>query len=147
MEVFKKIIKNYKKYGHEKCEMCSKQYTDIPNEEYMWCKSCRIIKKEITNWTSGNEKIDNLIQEKQSNLNEIIVFEWIPYDRFNNINEIGKGDLTTIYSALWKDGPLYYSSYLNNWARDPYLKVTLKYLYDSPNIVNKFLNEVCTGTS
>ena len=35
-----------------------------------------------------------------------IVFEWIPYDQFSDIKEIGRGGFATVYSAIWKDGPL-----------------------------------------
>ena len=37
-----------------------------------------------------------------------IVFEWIPYNQFNDIKEIGKSDFITVYSAIWRDGPLRY---------------------------------------
>ena len=46
------------------------------------------------------------MQLKRSSHNDI-VFEWISYNQFNNIEEISKGDFTTFYSAIWKDGPLY----------------------------------------
>ena len=54
--------------------------------------------------SSGNEKIDNFIQEMQLVNNGYYyntVFEWIPYNQFNEIKEIG-----TAYSAVWEDGPL-----------------------------------------
>ncbi|CAB5369249.1 unnamed protein product [Rhizophagus irregularis] len=59
------------------CEKCNKDYTNI---SYKWCKTCQI--KDLLNWTSGNEKIDNFIQEKQIEINDPseIVFEWIPYN-------------------------------------------------------------------
>src|ERR1051326_3103194 len=60
---------------------------------------------------SGNKKIDKLIQEMQlkvKNLYYDIVFEWIPYNKFNNIEKISKGDFAMVYSAIWKDGPLNY---------------------------------------
>src|SRR5256885_84199 len=75
-----------------------------------WCKPCQIkhLKKNFTNWTSGNEKIDNVIQEIQLKIDvpTDIVFEWIPYNNFDDINEINEYDFYTIYSAIWKDGPL-----------------------------------------
>ena len=37
-----------------------------------------------------------------------IVVEWIPYNQFTDIKEIRKGDFETVYSAIWKDGPLHY---------------------------------------
>ena len=111
---------------------CGKKYSNI----FKWCRSCQ---------TSGNEQIDDFIQEKQLkiNWNNDIGFEWIPYNQFSHIEEISKGDLATIYSAIWKDGPLYYSSYLNKWRRDSHTNVTLKCLYYSPDIINRLLNEVC----
>ena len=43
----------------------------------------------LASWISGNEKIDNFIQEMQLKINKYddIVFEWIPYDQFSNIEE------------------------------------------------------------
>ena len=99
------------------------------------------------NWTSGNEKIDNFIQEMQLKINDSndIVFEWIPYDQFNDIKEINKGDFATVYSAEWKDGSLHYNSNKRKYTRQSHYshkKVTLKYLHNSQNIINEFLNEV-----
>ena len=68
-----------------------------------------------------------------------IIFEWIPYNQFDNIEEISKGDFNTVYSATWKNGPLYYSEDI----RKPDKKVALKCIYNSQNITNEFLNEVC----
>ena len=60
------------------------------------------------------------------------IFEWIPYNKFNNIKEISKGDYATVHSAIWKNGPLYYNK----------KAVVLKCIYNSQNM-NEFLNEVC----
>ena len=73
-----------------------------------------------------------------------MVFEWIPYNQFSDIKEIGKNDIATIYSAIWKDGPLEYD---NNdkykYVRKSSKEVVLKSLHDSQNITNEFLlNEV-----
>ncbi|GES93626.1 kinase-like domain-containing protein [Rhizophagus clarus] len=40
------------------CDKCGKCFTD---KYGIWCKSCQI--NDIASWTSGNEKIDNLVQE------------------------------------------------------------------------------------
>src|SRR4051812_23631410 len=99
--------------NYRACEKCGGQYGSELNAEYEWCKPCQIkySKENFTNWTSGNEKIDDLIQEMQSKINNPsdIVFEWIPYNQFNNIIEERKGDFATVYSAIWKNGPLSYS--------------------------------------
>uniref|UniRef100_U9T3N5 Protein kinase domain-containing protein n=1 Tax=Rhizophagus irregularis (strain DAOM 181602 / DAOM 197198 / MUCL 43194) TaxID=747089 RepID=U9T3N5_RHIID len=88
------------------CNECSKCFID---EFSLWCKSCQIndFEKNFTNWTSGNEKIDNSIQEMQLIIDDRdIIVEWMPYDQFDDIKELGKDEFATIYSAIWKDGPL-----------------------------------------
>ncbi|GBC28073.2 kinase-like domain-containing protein [Rhizophagus irregularis DAOM 181602=DAOM 197198] len=90
-------------------------------------------------WTSENEKIDDFIQKMQLETNNLdIVFEWIPYSQFNEINETGKNGLMTVYSAIWKNGPLYYQH--GRYKRD--LEVILKYLHNSQNPVESIINEV-----
>ena len=93
---------------------------------------------------SGNKKIDNLIQEMQLKISykSDIVFEWIPYSKLYNIEEINKGDFATVYSAIWKDGPLHYDNYKKELKRIPGKEVALKCLFNSQNITNEFLNEV-----
>ena len=92
-------------------------------------------------WISGNEKIDNFIQEMQLTFSD--VFEWIPYNQFNEIKETGKNDLITVYSAIWKDGPLYYNRYFYDvCTRDSNNEVALKCLHNSQNLIEFLINEV-----
>src|SRR4051794_35689536 len=92
------------------CEECGVKYTNVHQK---WCKLCQInnLRKTFTNWTSGNEKIDDFIQEKQLKIKgyRSIIFEWIPYNQFNDIKESSKNDLATICSAMLKDGLLEYT--------------------------------------
>jgi len=68
-----------------------------------------------------------------------IIFEWIPYNQFDNIKEIS----ITLHLAIWKDAPLYYCLYEKEYERKLGNKlVTLKYLHNSQNITNKLLNKV-----
>src|SRR4051794_4579483 len=127
------------------CSKCNEKFTDV---NYKWCKPCQIdnLKGNFTSWTSGNEKIDNCIQEMQLKINQYddIVFEWIPYNQFSDIKEIGRGGFATVYSAIWKDGQLKYNisntEYTSTYYADQ--KVALKCLHNSQNITNEFLNEV-----
>ena len=81
------------------------------------------------------------MQLKRSSHSDI-TFEWIPYNQFNNVEEISKGDVATIYSAIWKDGPLYYN-YQNKHVRENSdKKVVLKCIHNSQNITDEFLDEV-----
>ncbi|GES97469.1 kinase-like domain-containing protein [Rhizophagus clarus] len=134
------IMVLHNKYFEKYCKICCS--TRI---EHNWCNSCNInlIRKKFINCNSGNKEIDDYIRETQLNINNPynIVFEWIPYDQFGNINEIGKDNTYAVYSAIWKDGPLYYE-YMAGWAREPNKKVILKCLQ---NAINEFfLNEVKT---
>src|SRR5436190_2236000 len=116
------------------CKECCEKYIYIENK---WCKPCQInwLKNNFTNWTSGNEKIDDFIQEKQLEISDYNdkVFEWIPYNQLNDIEKMNKNNLAT---AVWKDGPLYYNE---KWIRKSDERVVLKYI--SQNAINELLNK------
>jgi hypothetical protein len=80
----------------------------------------------------------------QSKINESsdIVFEWVPYNQLYKIEEINNSDSATVYSAIWKDGPLYWNEDNNNYNRTPDKKVVLKCVYNLLNNLDDFLNEV-----
>jgi RNA polymerase subunit RPABC4/transcription elongation factor Spt4 len=124
------------------CEKCG-EYT---NKRIKQCESCHTnyFGNEFKNWTSGNEIIDDIIQEIQLNSFNDKIVEWIPYNQFINIEEIGKivDKTTTIYSALWNNGPLHYNEYKKEWIKNPNLKVILKCFRDSQDIFDKLLNKV-----
>ena len=73
---------------------------------------------------------------------EDTVFEWIPYNQFNEIKEIGKNSYYTMYSAIWKDGPLYYNDQYSNYTRNSNKEVALKYLHNSGNSTGFLTNKV-----
>ncbi|RHZ80182.1 hypothetical protein Glove_139g263 [Diversispora epigaea] len=82
------------------------------NEYSEWCKPCnsKHFQNDFNSWTSGNDKIDKFIQDAQLNANSNWdVIEWIPYDRFKDVEQIGKGGFGTIHYALWIDG------YIGRW--------------------------------
>ncbi|GBB90172.1 hypothetical protein RclHR1_17040003 [Rhizophagus clarus] len=125
------------------CEKCNEEYTDIENK---WCKPCQInyLENSFINWTSGSKKINDLIQKMQSKINEYndIIFEWIPYNQLDYIEKVGKGGFATVYSAIWKNGPLEYNYHKKIYQRNNYKEVALKCLNNSQNISNEFLNEI-----
>jgi hypothetical protein len=101
------------------------------------------LEENFTHWTSGNEKIDNFIQEKQleiNNYNDIIV-EWIPYDQFFDINEVDNDDFSKICSAKWKNGLLYWYVLYKKYTRYKEEDILLKYSHNLQDI-DEFLNEV-----
>ena len=62
-----------------------------------------------------------------------MVVEWIPYNQFGDIEEIlGRGGFATVYSAIWKDGQLYYGKDTEEYVKSsPNEKVALKFLHNS----------------
>jgi hypothetical protein len=112
---------------HGYCKNCGEIYTNSER----WCKLCQVnnLKEKFANCTSGNEKIDELIQEMQFKINSSydIIIEWIPYNQFNYIKEIGKGGFAIVYSAIWMTGPLEYGGYYEmKYKRRPNKKSCFK---------------------
>ena len=131
----------------DKCKNCGEQYLNSLSAYYKWCKPCQInhLKTNFMHWTSGNEKLDVLVQEMQLKINSYSdkIFEWIPYNQFKEIKEIDKDGLTTMYLAIWKDGPLDYDyKEKKEYVRSSDEYVVLKYLCNSENVTDESLNEV-----
>jgi hypothetical protein len=126
------IVFKYKLY----CEKCDEEL-NIENIESEWCRKCQLndLKLNFANWTSKNNKIDNLIQKMQLKIKSKFeeVFEWLPYNQFNNIKKVNNGNFTKIlYSAIWKNDFLYYDNlYEKKQIRRLKSKVTLKYLQNN----------------
>ncbi|GBB93848.1 hypothetical protein RclHR1_02240020 [Rhizophagus clarus] len=127
----------------EYCEKCGKKYTDA---RYNWCYPCqRDFLKNFTNWNSGNKIIDDFIQSMRpyisTNDYNAPIFEWIPYDQFNNIQQIGEKGIANL--AIWKNGPLHYD-YLGRkeWIRELDKKVCLINYYEIIVATNEFLYEI-----
>jgi hypothetical protein len=125
------------------CSYCNKLF----NEE-LWCKKCDP-RRIIEGWTSGNSDIDKFIKDTMYSARKDIrdkFLEWVPYDRFINMKEIGEGGFAKVFSATWIDGKLkYYNDYDGSWKKDEprSMEVALKRLNGSQNnLTAKYLNEV-----
>ncbi|POG61959.1 kinase-like domain-containing protein [Rhizophagus irregularis DAOM 181602=DAOM 197198] len=84
------------------CEICNQKCLAT-----LYCEYCvrNYLKNNFSNWTSGNDDIDNLIQECQINtLEPDSIVEWIPYNNLKNIKYLTKGGYSEIYTAEWTDG-------------------------------------------
>ncbi|CAB4409579.1 unnamed protein product [Rhizophagus irregularis] len=84
------------------CENCNDECLAT-----LYCEHCvrNYLKSKFSNWTSGNNDIDNLIQQCQMETiapNKIV--EWIPYNKLQNIKYLTKGGCSEIYTAYWIDG-------------------------------------------
>ncbi|GES78403.1 kinase-like domain-containing protein [Rhizophagus clarus] len=94
-------------------------------------------------WTSGNNDIDNLIQQCQlETLSPDRIVEWIPYNKLQNIEYLTKGGCSEIYEAYWIDG------FYDEWdSKEKQLKrygghyVVLKKLENVENANRSWFNE------
>ncbi|CAB4443337.1 unnamed protein product [Rhizophagus irregularis] len=71
--------------------------------------------------------------------------EWVPFDRFTDIKEIGEGGFAKVYSATWIDGKSYYGKQSDrSWKKRELesKKIALKRLNGSQNMSDKYLNEL-----
>ena len=128
--------------GYDFCEECNQK-----NTNYKWCKACnaKYFQQNFEKWSSGNVDIDKFIQDTQLSANNYYkVLEWIPYDRFYDIEYIAKGGFGKVYRTNWIDGYIDKWDIKNqNWKRLGSNKfVALKSLNNLKNITLEFLNEV-----
>src|SRR5215207_2435801 len=85
--------------------------------EKFWCKEC-VPSCIIEGWTSGNSEIDKFIKDTIYNANYYyddindkypLFLEWIPFDRFEDVKQIGEGGFAKVYSTKWIDGQAEYT--------------------------------------
>jgi hypothetical protein len=124
------------------CEECNQPNTG----QYLWCHGCNAkrFQQNFKNWTSGNDNIDKFIQNIQlSAFDYSKVLEWIPYDRFSNIEFIAKGGYGNVYKANWIDGYIARWYKNKNWGRVRQNElIALKSLNNSKDITLEFIDEV-----
>src|SRR2546423_1509806 len=73
----------------------------------LFCEHCvrNYLKAKFSNWTSGNNDIDNLIRKCQmETISPNMIMEWIPYNHLQNIKYLTKGGCSEIYTADWISG-------------------------------------------
>uniref|UniRef100_U9UFX0 Protein kinase domain-containing protein n=1 Tax=Rhizophagus irregularis (strain DAOM 181602 / DAOM 197198 / MUCL 43194) TaxID=747089 RepID=U9UFX0_RHIID len=109
-----------------------------------WCKEC-VPRYLIEGWTSGNNDVDEFIKYTNYNAKNNKFLEWVPFDRFEDLKQIGEGGFAKVYSATWIDGKAeYFRQNDGSWKKgEPKpKKVALKRLYGSQNISAEYLNEL-----
>ena len=103
-----------------------------------------MFQQNFDKWTSKNEFIDKFIQETQLNAKHVFqILEWIPYNQFENVKFLDKGGFSTIYRAIWLDGPIKkWDNDKKRCIRHDNQIVAIKSLNESSNLSDGFLNEV-----
>src|ERR1043166_5926356 len=121
--------------------------TDNHENCYPWCKEC-VPSCIIEGWASGNSEIDNFIKDTIYNAKGYKYprfLEWVSFDRFEDIKQIGEGGFAKVYSAEWINGQAKYTKQDDgSWKKlEPEsIIVALKSLNGSQNISADYLNEV-----
>src|SRR3954453_11931896 len=124
------------------CENCNQKCLAT-----LYCEHCvrNYLKAKFSNWTSGNDDIDNLIQKCQmETLEPGRVIEWIPYNNLQNIKYLTKGGCSEIYTADWIDGCYWeWDSEEQQLIRLGEQEVILKGLENVESASQTWLEEVC----
>jgi hypothetical protein len=124
------------------CENCNQECLAT-----LFCEYCvrNYLKANFSNWTSGNDNIDKLIQKCQSEtLEPNKIIEWIPYNNLQNIKYLTEGGFSEIYKANWIDGCHFgWDSNKQQLKRVGRQKVILKKLENIENASNSWFEEVC----
>jgi hypothetical protein len=124
------------------CENCDQECLATS-----YCEYCvrNHLKENFSNWTSGNDDIDNLIRKCQIETfvpNKII--EWIPYDNLKDIKYLTRGGFSEIYNAVWIDGKYEdWDSKKQQLVRFGTHKVILKKLENVKSANRNWFEEVC----
>src|SRR5436190_12318944 len=119
-----------------------------PDNGKLWCREC-VPSCIIKGWTSENSEIDEFIKDtiyNAKNYNGYPLFlEWVPFDRFEDIKQIGEGGFAKVYYAKWIDGEAKYIRQDDgSWTKldsEP-IKVVLKRLNGSQSMSADYLTEV-----
>ncbi|CAB4430525.1 unnamed protein product [Rhizophagus irregularis] len=128
--------------SNKNCSYCNKPFI-----EELWCKECDP-RRMIEGWTSGNNDIDKFIKDTIYDGREYTydkILEWVPFDRFKDVEQIGIGGFAKVYSATWIDGKAEYDKqYDGSWKKNKPkpIKVALKRLNGSGNMSAEYLNEL-----
>ena len=113
----------------------------------LYCEYCirNYLKAKFSNWTSGNNDVDDLIQECQmKTLAPSTIVEWIPYTDLQNIKYLTSGGFSEIYVADWIDGNYYeWDSKEQQLKRFGMNRVVLKRLENVKSSNRSWFEEVC----
>src|SRR6266542_4032054 len=113
----------------------------------IFCELCvrNHLKANFSNWSSGNNEIDNLVQKCQMEANKPSkIIEWIPYNNLQNIKYFTKGGCSEIYTADWIDGNYFqWDSNRQQLKRFGTQNIILKKLVNIESANRSWFEEVC----
>src|SRR5579863_1733696 len=85
-------------YG--KCYVCGKDNTGV---EYCQLCQAKIFEEKFSQWSSGDDEIDQIIRSSQLNAkNKDEVINWVLFSEFKNKKIIHKSEFGLFYKAEWE---------------------------------------------
>ncbi|KAG9285184.1 hypothetical protein G9A89_004399 [Geosiphon pyriformis] len=146
-----KEIKRITRLESHDCNECEKCQETIKNNSNNWCSPCWFIffEKLYQDFSSGNKVVDEIIKnpiyippnKNNQNCGDVLYYEWIPWERLSNVNEIARGGFGKIYKATWIDGWIYpWSIRCNGEYKRLEMKVAIKFINTNSSEVFKELN-------
>ncbi|CAG8450995.1 3276_t:CDS:2 [Funneliformis mosseae] len=133
--------------GYGLCPACGGKKTSEN-----WCPPChaRLLLDECSGLTSGDKNLDEFIRKTITDARRSYdYFEWIPFENFKDIKQIGRGGFATAYSATrtnCRKGHFDWDEKTKKYVRGSWknYKVALKSFHNTPDIASTFLNEIKT---
>ncbi|CAG8647140.1 10325_t:CDS:2, partial [Ambispora leptoticha] len=124
----------------EFCSKCRQKW----NLQLELCPKC-----DLPSWTSGHPEIDDFILDEQrkylhssqGHLKFNGWIEWIPYNQFSKIENLGEGGFARVSKSIWKKGKTYYDSANKSFKRCYNWEVALKEKLNSKGCISEFIKE------
>ncbi|RHZ75535.1 hypothetical protein Glove_213g42 [Diversispora epigaea] len=127
--------------GSDKFIKCVKCNIRLHINSLNLCKRCFALEQEPLIVNSGNKNIDDFIKKSQSSKYGSLFnpfLEWVPYEKFTNVEYIGKGGFSKIYKATWEKRSINDQGIFEAKKTE----IVLKVLNDSQNVDNEFIKEL-----
>ncbi|CAG8458596.1 6498_t:CDS:2 [Paraglomus occultum] len=117
----------------------------FPRTNFAWCQYCESqYFEENSSWDSGSIQLNRLIKETQlgaRQCGDYLLF--IEFLDFSLIQEEARGGFSTVYSAIWLEGPReLWDEGSQEWLRNGPMKVALKRLDNSQKLTDYFIQQV-----
>ncbi|CAG8555541.1 4609_t:CDS:2 [Ambispora gerdemannii] len=123
------------------CQQCRR-----PNTGVEWCKNCNAkhFADDFSKWDSGVDEVNGFIKSTQlSAENSMRIIEWISFDRFINIENIGNGGYSIVDKATLIGGRIRaWDHDYKRWSRYGNHVVVLKRLLNLKRMTLTFLSEL-----
>jgi hypothetical protein len=104
-------LRNFLFRKRRDCRVCTPdclKWSHADCERWGWCKECKEegFVSNFKNWTSGNHKIDAIIQDTQKEAPYGRGYlQWIDPQQITNIKHVGDNGCASFYQATWINAP------------------------------------------